>query len=97
MWWVPSWGIDVLVAADVLLFTHTRSHKPLQPFAPSLAYPAGQSPHFMDPAVLMHLRLLSQPPLFFKHSFTSKHKVCVYQSVRAYQGVCVCVRVCVRE
>ena len=59
----------------------TRTNKPLQPFAPSLSYPVGQSPHDMDPTVLMHLRLLSQPPLFVAHSFTSKHVrelVCVY-------------------
>ena len=43
----------------------------LQPFAPSLAYPDGQSPHFMDPSVLMHVRLSSQPPLLFRHSLTS--------------------------
>ena len=44
---------------------------PLQPLALSLAYPAGQSPHNMDPSVLVHLRLLSQPPLFFRHPLTS--------------------------
>ena len=64
--------VGVLVAVDVLLFTNMRAYKPLQPFAPSLVYPAGQSPHLKDPNVFMHLRLLSQPPLFFAHSSTSK-------------------------
>ena len=69
--------------------THTHTHtEPVQPFAPELAYPAGQSPHFMDPTVFMHLRLLSQPPLLDAHSFTSDCTgLCVY--------VCMCVSVCV--
>ena len=51
-------AVDVLIAVDVLLFTNMRTHKPAQPFAPSLTYSAGQSPHFIDPSVFMHLRLL---------------------------------------
>ena len=66
-------AVDVLIAVDVLLFTNMRAHKPLQPFAPSLVYPAGQSPHSKDPTVLVQLRLLSQPPLSFRHSSTSNH------------------------
>ena len=71
------------VAVDVPSFTDTRAHKPLQPFAPSLTYPAGQSPHDMDPTVFVQLRLLSQPPLFSRHSSTSKHmQVCVREGYR---------------
>ena len=58
--------------------THSR-HKPLQPSSPSLTHPAGQSPHLTLPAKFMHLRLLSHPPLLFKHSSTSDHTgVCGY-------------------
>ena len=63
--------------------THTHSQQPVEP---SLAYPAGQSPHLKDPTVLMHVRLLSQPPLLLAHSSTSE---C------AGLYVCVCVCVCV--
>jgi len=67
-------AVDVFLAVEcTFVFNNMTAHKPLHPFAPSLAYPDGQSPHFIDPAVLMHLRLLSQPPLFFRHSFTPKN------------------------
>jgi len=39
----------------------------LQPFAPSLVKPAEQPPHVATPPVLVHARLLSQPPLFVLH------------------------------
>ena len=71
------------VAVDVILFADMRAHKPLQPVAPSLTYPAGQSSHLKDPTVLSHLRLLSQPPLFVAHSSTSKRT-----------GLCECSCVC---
>jgi len=45
-----------------------HTHKPLQPFAPSFSYPLGQLPHEMEPAAFLHLRLLSQPPLFVRHA-----------------------------
>ena len=54
-------------------------HKPLQPVTPSFSQPNGQSPHVLLPSVLVHLRLLSHPPLLLRHSSTSKHK-----SVHAY-------------
>ena len=40
---------------------------------------------------VIHLRLLSQPPLLSRHSSTSKHI-----QARARARVCVCVCVCVR-
>ena len=42
--------------------------------APELVYPFGQLPHLALPLEFMHLRALSQPPLFFAHGlgfFTS--------------------------
>ena len=62
-------------------------HKPLQPNAPSLAQPVGQSPHLWPPCVLIHLRLLSHPPLSPRHSSWSEstHRQAhtqVFQSVR---------------
>ena len=50
----------------------TCQHKPLQPVAPLFSQPDGQSPHVLPPFVLVHLRLLSHPPLFCRHSFTSE-------------------------
>ena len=54
---------------------HAYTHKPLQPLAPSLAYPAGQSPQDIDPTVFVHVRLLWQPPLVFRHSLISRRTV----------------------
>ena len=66
-------AVDVFLAVEcTFAFNNMTAHKPLHPFAPSLAYPDGQSPHFIDPAVLMHLRLLSQPPLFFRQAFAAE-------------------------
>ena len=61
-----------------LIGLSTWWHKPVQPFAPSLAYAGGQSPHLKEPPVFMHLRLLSQPPLFVLH--TSKRAIWVHDS-----------------
>ena len=51
--------------------THKHTNQPLQPFAPSLVYPAEQSSHLKDPTVLVHVRLLWQPPLLVLHRSTS--------------------------
>ena len=56
----------------------SNKNTPLQPVAPLLVYPDGQLPHVRLPAVLMHFRLLSHPPLLFRHSFRSSNKrVCL--------------------
>ena len=68
-------------------FTDMKAHtpKPLQPFAPSLAYPAEQSPHVTVPAVFMvHLRLLSQPPLLVRHRSASGSNCTGCESVTHY-------------
>merc|ERR1719476_833497 len=36
-----------------------------------MTYPVEQSPHVVEPTVFVHVRLLSQPPLLVRHSFTS--------------------------
>ena len=69
--------VDIFAAGGLFWSMDVSAHKPVQPFAPELEYADAQSPHFIDPTVLMHLRLLSQPPLFVAHSFTSK-RVCVH-------------------
>ena len=51
-------------------------HKPLQPVVPSFTQPAGQSSHFLLPGKFKHLRLLSHPPFFIRHSFTSTQSIC---------------------
>merc|ERR1719230_1811804 len=55
-------------------FTHMRGGS-LQSVSPSFTYPDGQSPHVLPPIVLVHVLLLSHPPLFFRHSFTSLQPV----------------------
>ena len=52
----------------------SKHNKPLQPVAPLFFQPDGQLPHVLPPSVLLHVRLLSHPPLFFRHSFTSENK-----------------------
>jgi hypothetical protein len=44
----------------------------VQPFGPSLVYPSWQSPHFAEPALLVHVRLLWQPPLSLAHGFAGR-------------------------
>ena len=51
------------------------SHKPVHAVSPSFVQPDGQSPHVQAPGVLVHLRLLSHPPLFFRHSLMSENGV----------------------
>ena len=55
----------------------SNKNTPLQPVAPLLVYPDGQLAHVRLPGVFAHFRLLSHPPLFFKHSFTSNQHRCV--------------------
>jgi len=50
---------DDLVVVGAAAFLHL--------VAPKLVYPFGQSPHLALPLEFMHLRALSQPPLFVKH------------------------------
>ena len=49
-------------------------HEPLHFVSPSLLQPLGQSPQVRPPAVLVHVRLLSQPPLLVEHSSTSARR-----------------------
>ena len=45
--------------------------KPLQPVAPSLVHPVGQSPQMYPPSVFVHLRSWWQSCVCKSHSFTS--------------------------
>ena len=45
------------------------------PVSPSFVHPDGQAPHVRPPGVLLHLRLLSHPPLLAWHSSKSESEV----------------------
>ena len=47
----------------------------MQSVSPRFVHPEGQSPQVRPPAVLIHVRWLWHPPLFARHSFTSKNAI----------------------
>ena len=64
-------GVTFLAIVVAVVFVAFVAVLVAQPLAPSLIHPLEQSSQICPPGVLVHLRLLSQPPFLVRHSSTS--------------------------